>query len=457
MKTARFLSFLLVALLATLPAAADTWVVTRKGAGAIDRLSRDLHRLGAGVVAELPQIGVVIVEVDDAESFAASAEGLRGVLAAAPDSVFHLDPGTAGLEDLVPAGAAIGGTPIADPSGVGSDETYFGLQWTLDAVDAPEAWARDARGAGVRVAVLDSGIDGDHPDLAPNLDRAASASFIPGESWDAFPGFAFHHGTQVAGLIAAADNGLGIVGVAPEAELIAVKVISERTGGGSLAALLQGIVHAADAGADVINLSLGSGVRLRDGEPAAKIWVALSRAASYAHQSGATLVASAGNDAHDLDADADLRIVPAQLPHVLAVSATAPAGWALDPSTDLDLPTDYTNFGRSGIHFAAPGGGFFDDPGAFGRCTVAGVTSLCFAFDFAWTTISEGWRWAVGTSFAAPHVAGVAALVIGEAGGDLHPARVESALRRGADDLGEPGQDPYFGHGRINAAGALGR
>lgn len=425
----------------------QTYVVTQTGGGPSARLVAQLERLGAEVTP-LPQIGVVLARSGDAK-FEAAATRLPGVLEVAPDATFLLD--AEGL-DGVASSAAV--------SLAADDDELRILQWAHDALRVGEAWdlldAQGAgRGAGVRVAILDNGLDADHPDLAPNVNVALGRSFIAGEPWQARSGVFFHHGTAVAGIVAAADNGLGVVGVAPEAELVAVKVISDRTNRGSAAALLQGIVYAADVDADVINMSLGSGLALRDGEPAARLWTAFTRAAVYAHRRGATLVAAAGNDARDLDADRDARVIPAQLPHALAVAATTPTGWALDAATDLDRVAAYSNFGRSVIDLAAPGGDVRPFPGDFDTCTVGPVTSLCVLFDFVYSTISGGWSWAVGTSAAAPHVAGVAALVIGQAGGNLPPAQVAARLRRGADDLGAPGHDPNYGHGRISALGAV--
>ena len=440
-----FGTFLLVSLFGTASVFADAYVITQRGGGPNARLASQLEDLGAQVSA-LPQIGVLIARSDD-PSFQATAADLTGVLSVAPDVVFTLDAGVA-----EPA--------QAQPSSLFDDDELRELQWPHAALQVDAAWDALAaqstgRGAGVRVAVLDTGLDADHPDLAANVNASLGRSFVAGEPWQARSGTFFHHGTAIAGIIAAADNGLGVVGIAPDAELVAIKVISEITNRGSAAALIQGIVYAADIDSDVINMSLGTGLVLRDGEPAAELWTAFTRAAVYAHQQGATLVAAAGNDARDLDADQSARQIPAQLPHAIAVTATTPKGWAINSSTDLDIFASYGNHGRSVIDFAAPGGDYELYPGAFDTCTVGSVTSLCILFDFVYTTISGGWSWAVGTSAAAPHVAGVAALTIGQSGGDLHPAQVASRLRQGADDLGQPGKDPYFGHGRINALGAV--
>ena len=114
------------------------------------------------------------------------------------------------------------------------------------------------KGDGVTVAVLDGGIDYDHPDLAGNLDFANSQSFVPGESWAYALPDTWSHATHVAGMIAAADNGFGVIGVAPNAQLVHVKVLNDL-GVGSFAWVIQGIYYAADLGfVDIMNLSLGA-------------------------------------------------------------------------------------------------------------------------------------------------------------------------------------------------------
>ena len=108
---------------------------------------------------------------------------------------------------------------FGNPPNSGDNDTRFDLQWGHDAVDAPEAWTEGFRGAGARVAVLDTGFDLDHPDLAPNINFTLSKNFVAGETLSYALPDPFSHGTHVAGTIAAADNAFGTIGVAPQAEL----------------------------------------------------------------------------------------------------------------------------------------------------------------------------------------------------------------------------------------------
>ena len=426
-------------------ASADTYVIMANAKKLDNGLRAQIEAAGGEVRSFLPQIDIAIVDSDNPE-FATSAASIKGINTIVADMAIEYDIPTP-VEILSVEEMA------ANPPFSGDDDPFFDLQWGHDAVDAPEAWDLGYRGAGVTVAVLDSGIDAEHPDIAPNLNVGLSASFVPGEDFNVQPGVFFNHGTHVAGTIAAADNGIGVIGVAPEAEIVAVKVLSEFTGSGSFAGVIEGIVYAADIGADVINMSLGADIP-HNAEGAAALFVAAGRATNYAHQNGVTIFAAAGNDARDLDHDGNLKSFPAELPHVVTISATAPVGWALDPAnTNLDNLASYSNFGQSAIDFGAPGGdaSFPGDEVCQGPVLVL----PCFAFDLVLSTISEGWSFSAGTSMATPHAAGVAALIIGANGGDMKPAHVIQALRGGADDLGKPGQDDIFGKGRVNAFGSL--
>jgi subtilisin family serine protease len=234
---------------------------------------------------------------------------------------------------------------FTNPPNTGDDDFYLDLQWGHDAVNAFEAWndPEPGRGAGVRVAVIDSGIDRNHPDIAPNLNQALSTSFVPGESVFVTPNANFNHGTHVAGTIAAADNAFGVVGVAPEAEIVAIKGLSEFTGSGEWDWLVAAIKYAGDIRADVINMSLGGVMDVRGNcdDPAdcytaqdvVDLRDSLARAVRYAQRRGATVIAAAGNDAIDFDNWDNRYLVnfPGAVPGVIAISALAPIGWANRP------------------------------------------------------------------------------------------------------------------------------
>jgi subtilisin family serine protease len=384
-------------------------------------LGQQIALANGEMTADIKQIGVAVASSSDPK-FIDKASRIRGIRSVV-------------LNPVVEWG---GPEPIVEEMGSRTLVTkYFDLQWNLRIIYAPEAWDLGARGEGAKVFVLDSGIDADNPDISPNLNTSLCKSFVPNEGWDANPAIFFNHGTHVAGIIAAAQtdsvatNDWGIIGVAPKAELVAVKVLSEKTGTGLLSYLNEAIVYAADNGADVINMSLGGLLPSRSGwwvgdfhvtaKMVGEMLHATQRAITYAYQKGATMVAAAGNSAIDADHDQNQIIIPAQLAQVIAVSATD--AW--------DGPWYLNNFGQSLVSFAAPGDWILSDN-----------NNSKFAY---WT----------GTSQAAAHVSGVAALIIGQNGGSLHPAQVNAILIQSADDLGKPGNDDFYGKGRVNAYKAV--
>lgn len=420
-----------------------------------DKLAKKVADLGGELLSMTPDVGMAVVTSSNAK-FAGKAAKISGVRSVVADIKVQF---TSPSEDIALA------EDYQNPPTSGDDDFFFDLQWGHDAVDAVEAWNVGERGKGASVAVLDGGFDLDHPDLAPNIDFERSKNFVDGEELQYGPADPFSHGTHVAGTVAAADNGFGVIGVAPEAQLILVKVLGDA-GSGSFADIIDGIVYAANVDADVINMSLGAylfrngGILAADGSiipvPAsevAELKNALQKAVNYAYQQGTTVIASAGNDAIDGQADKSGLHVPSDLAHVINTSATAPLGWALDPaSADFARLASYSNFGNK-IDFAAPGGDFVYEGEEL--CTVAGITRPCFVFDLVFSAGNGGWYWSAGTSMASPHASGVAAIIIGANGGEMSPSQVETALRKSAEDIFKNGNDPYSGHGQVNAYNAV--
>ncbi|MEU7568226.1 type VII secretion-associated serine protease mycosin [Streptomyces fradiae] len=289
-------------------------------------------------------------------------------------------------------------------------------QWGNEAINAERAW-NTTKGAGVTVAVLDTGVDETHPDLAGNV--------LPGKD---FIGFGARrgdrawarHGTAMAGIIAGhghgPGNGDGIVGVAPEARILPVRVILEgadksraraRNTRGS--ALAQGIRWAADQGADVINLSLG------DDSEAAHPEAAEDAAVQYALAKGAVVVASAGNGGEK----GDRVSYPAAYPGVIAVTAVD----------------------RFGTHAS------FSTSRWYATVSAPGVDVVIADPDRKYY---EGW----GTSAAAAFVSGAAALVRAAHPG-LTPAQVKQVLADTARDAPDGGRDDDKGYGTVDPAAAI--
>ncbi|MDX5417568.1 MAG: S8 family serine peptidase [Hymenobacteraceae bacterium] len=431
-------------------------------------LENELTALGGKVTAMMAEAGVAAVSSDDPD-FIAKASKLSGVRSVVRDlEIQWYKPEEMKTISIEEAGI--------NPPSTADNDPWFPLQWGHTAIQAPAAWNTGARGQGVRIAVLDGGFDMKHVDLAPNIDVAASASFVPGEAIQFVPrpGKTFSHGTHVAGTIGAVDNNIGMVGVAPDAKLILVKVLRD-SGTGSFSSILQGIVWATMQKADVINMSLGAALPrngrylvdngtpddtsddyvINDTKATQELLVAISKVTNYAHQNGVTLIAAAGNDANNGNADGSLMNVPAAAPNVISISSTSPSGWALDRvNSNLDGFASYSNYGTSDVDFAAPGGDV-RYPGNE-LANVIGIVQPAWVFDMVFSLNNgNSATWSIGTSMASPHAAGVAALVISANGGKMSPSHVRAILRASADDLGKPGRDPYYGYGRINALRAV--
>ena len=338
---------------------------------------------------------------------------------------------------------------IARASDYVPNDPAFPLQWNLGGpvgINMPEAWGLARRagrpgGRGAVVAVLDTGVAYQRFGRfrrAPDLRR-----FVPGHDFvagDRHPNDQNGHGTHVAGTIAqSTGNRLGAAGIAYHARIMPVRVL-DANGAGDTIAIARGIRYAARHGADVINLSLEFDAAVRS----AQIPDIVS-ALRYARDRGVVVIAAAGNQGSPQVA------YPARARHVLAVAATTASG----------CQAEYSNSG-SHVDIAAPGGGA-DAANTDTEYDVATChPDLRGEFIYQQTFRGSVSRFGLppgfeGTSMAAPHVAGVAALVIGarRLGGDPSPADVERHLESTARDLGLPGWDPRYGYGLLDAAAAL--
>ncbi len=288
------------------------------------------------------------------------------------------------------------------------NDARYGEQWALEKIGAPYAWTV-SRGANVLVAVLDSGADLDHPDLAGKLRTDIDYDFVNDDEVamdDA------NHGTHVAGILAAAtDNTIGVAGLGWETTIVPYKVLDD-TGNGSLSDIVEAIDRAVADGAKVINMSLGSSPGM---EPCSH-YPSLYNALENAYDHGVLVVVAAGNDATDA-----ATVIPANCPYVLTVSAT-------DANDDL---ADFSNYG-SVIDVSAPGTSILS------TLWVSGGTYHTYG-------------WMSGTSMATPYVSALAALVYARHPG-YTPDQVASAILDRAVDLGNPNS---FGCGRIDAREAV--
>jgi len=301
----------------------------------------------------------------------------------------------------------------AQPDGIGSiagvpNDASFNLQWnmnntgqtggTTDAdVDAPEAWDLHQGSASTVLAIIDTGVQADHPDLQgrviPGIDTYQEGSL---DSSDLHG-----HGSHCAGVAAATGNdGIGVAGVNWNTKILAIRCTSSG-GGTTQTDTAEAVIYAVDNGADIISMSLQFSSNS----------AILSSAVAYAYDSGVLPIAAAGNIVGS--------IYPGAYDKCMAVAAT----------TRFDQRWSSSNQGPQ-VDVAAPGEGVFS----------------CWKL--------SGYNTQSGTSMATPHVSGLATLMLSYHP-SLSPAQIESILKSTADDKGTPGYDQQFGHGRINARRAL--
>ncbi len=483
----------------------ERWVVLYAGGTTMDESRRAVAAAGGQVVAENADIGVATVTTTSAafRALAARQPALAGV---ARDRVVGRVPRMRAAQraDLER------GLPVAGPVATrvaATGEPLVGHQWDMRVLRTTEAHAKERGDRRVLVGVIDTGVDGNHPDIAPVFDRDRSRNFttdIPtdpgGTELDGPCEFAgckdpvdrdeAGHGTHVASTIASPLNGKGIVGVAP-----GVRIVNLRAGQDSgfffLQPTLDALTYAGRIGVDVVNMSFFIDPWLfncsahpadspTEQEEQRTIVAATQRAVNFAWKRGVTMVAAAGNEGLDLGApgvdtvspdypqgtdtttyartralsNASCLSMPSEAAHVLDVTATGPSG----------RKSSYSSYGTEQAVVAAPGGDRLDRAlPAPGNHVLAAYPKLALTAEGLLNadgsprdsrvlrdcqgTSCGYYRWLQGTSMAAPHAAGVAALIVSRHGGidprdkgglTLRPSTVERLLRATATDRACP-------------------
>ncbi|MFG3156458.1 S8 family serine peptidase [Streptomyces sp. NPDC048219] len=429
-------------------------VNVQPGHGPSAQVKRAIAKAGGTIVTSYDRIGVVVVHSANPD-FAKTVRKAHGVQSAGATRTAPLP--SAATTDVGAPKVLTAREAAAAQSAAGQDPLES-LQWDLPAIKADKAHEKSLGSSKVTVAVIDTGVDDTHPDIAPNFDRQASVNCVAGKpdttdgAWR--PSAAESpHGTHVAGEIAAAKNGVGMTGVAPGVKVAGIKV-SNPDGFFYTEAVVCGFMWAAEHGVDVTNNSYYTDPWYFNckNDPDQKALVeAVSRASRYAEKKGAVNVAAAGNENYDLASDEILdpsspndttpgdRVVdpsecydiPTQLPGVVTVAATGAKG----------LKSSFSNYGRGIIDIAAPGG----DSTAYQTPAPPATSGLILG------TLPGGtWGYMAGTSMASPHVAGVAAL-IKSTHPHASPAMVKALLYAEADAT--PCTKPYDidGDGKADA------
>ncbi|WP_112465768.1 S8 family peptidase [Streptomyces triticisoli] len=442
-------------------------------------VQKAVAKAGGTVVIAYDQIGVIVVHSSKAD-FAEQIRKYKGVESAGATRTAPLSPQTT-TEMWAPQMLTDAEAKAAAAAATDGQEPLQELQWDLPMIKADKAHEVTLGSSEVTVGVIDTGVDDTHPDLAPNFDRAASVNCVSGKpdttdgAWRPNPGESAH-GTHVAGEIAAAKNGIGMVGVAPGVKVSGIKV-STPGGWFYTEAVVCGFVWAAEHGVDITNNSYYTDpwqFNCKDDLDQKALLEAVSRATKYAERKGTVNVAAAGNDNWDLAGKSILddgspndgtpgdRVIdpkkcldiPAQLPGVVTVASVGAKG----------IKSSFSNYGQGVIEIAAPGG----DSTRYQTPDAPATSGLILG-----TIPGGGYGYMAGTSMASPHVAGVAAL-IKSTHPNARPNQVKALLAQGADkkecttpyDIngdgtvdaeckGGKGNNSFYGKGMTNALNAV--
>jgi subtilisin family serine protease len=463
------LSMLSVSMVWAAPAqsgTSQTYIVLYKSQSVPKDAASSISAAGGSLVYSYNQIGVAIAQSSSA-SFSANLSlnaKVEGVSSTADFAVQVTDQfevvDAATIAQTVAAGSW--GDPLSN------------RQWDMYQIHVPEAYAINQGSPSVVVGDIDTGLDYTHPDLAANVDFANSVSCVSGvpdtnpAAWMDDNG----HGTHTAGTIAAAQNGVGIVGVAPNVKIAGIKA-GNSDGYFFPEAVICAFMWAGDHHIDVTNNSYYADPWLfncRNDPVQRAIWKAEQRAIRYAMQQGVTVVAAQGNENMDLskqnvdttspddgtpvtrDVTNACVVIPVEIPGVIGVTAD---GAFMQKSY-------YSSYGVGVAQVTAPGGDRrYQDPGDGSR-------------GYVLSTFPGGYALAQGTSMASPHAAGVAALIISQFG-KMPPGRVQAMLTQTAESLdcppnpfnpggagawlatcvGGSGYNGFYGHGQVDAFNAV--
>jgi subtilisin family serine protease len=466
------LAALLMAAVFTPAALAETYVVLYKGGASTAKAGDWIERSGGTVVANYSQIGVVVAR-SSSPTFDQAMQGGTGIEnVALSRAVAKVDQPVANEGDL--------------PNSPATPDTLAALQWDMRQIHAFEAHATTGGSPTVVTGILDTGLDKDHPDLVQNIDFSRSVSCESGvpvsapAAWDDHNG----HGTHTAGTIAAADNGFGITGVAPNTKIAAVKS-SNDDGYFFVEMVVCAFMHSANVHLDVTNNSYFMDPWLyncRNNREQRTLWKAAKRAIEYAQKQGVTVVAAEGNQQDDLShpqvdvispdfppGSAEERevtnacvVVPVEIPGVIGVTAVGNTR-QVDGDDDPNdyLKSYYSSYGVSSADVTAPGGDFFYGRGTDGQ-PFGLVLSTWPSESFCQRSVKEDpgtppgaattYCYLQGTSMASPHAAGLAALIISRYGdlkspqnGKMRPGAVEAHMQQTADPQPCPTELPLLG------------
>ena len=469
--------------------ASGTFLVVYKGTAVPSTAEARIQAAGGSLVYSYPQIGVAVATSDNA-SFGATLRSsdntVQGAVATAKFGT-QLTDGATGDADQ----------PAIDPgTPAPGDDSLSGLQWDMAQIQAPEARAITGGSSSVVVGDIDTGLDWTHPDLAPNVDFANSVSCVGGApntdpaAWMDDNG----HGTHTAGTIAAAKNGIGIVGVAPNVKIAGIKA-GNAAGFFFPEAVVCAFMWAGTHDIAVTNNSYFADPWLfnckNDPEQRA-IWEAERRAIRFAMNNGTTVVAAAGNEADDLahptmdiTSPDDTTPVPRAITNACAVvPVEVPGVIGVTAEGDLELKSFYSSYGLGVADVIAPGGDSIlqlTAASANGRVLSTWPASLltvtCLPARRLTDVSGATYCYQQGTSMASPHVAGVAALIVSQ--GITNPGTVAGRIFQTAQPMpcpsdlsiyaffpsvsngapqtceGGPAYNGFNGHGELDALAAV--